>query len=41
MKNLHIDLTNCHGIHRLEKSISFERGNASAVYAPVKSLEVV
>lgn len=34
MKNLHIDLTNCHGIHRLEKSISFERGNASAVYAP-------
>lgn len=34
MKKLDIDLVNCHGIHRLQTSISFESGNASAIYAP-------
>lgn len=34
MKKLEVDLTNCHGIHRLEATISFEGGRAAAIYAP-------
>lgn len=34
MKKLKIDLTNCHGIHRLDYEISFKDANAAAIYAP-------
>lgn len=34
MKKLQIKLNNCHGLRHLDTSISFEKGNASAVYAP-------
>lgn len=34
MKKLKIDLTNCHGIHRLNSEISFEDAKAAAIYAP-------
>lgn len=34
MKKLAVDLTNCHGIHRLDAEISFKDANASAIYAP-------
>lgn len=34
MKKLQIDLTNCHGIHRLKSEISFKDARASAIYAP-------
>jgi hypothetical protein len=34
MKKLKIDLTNCHGIHRLESEISFKDARAVAIYAP-------
>ena len=34
MKKLKIDLTNCHGIHRLVSEISFKDAGAAAIYAP-------
>ncbi len=34
MKKLKIDLTNCHGIHRLDSEISFKDASAAAIYAP-------
>lgn len=34
MKKLKVDLTNCHGIHRLVSEISFKDARAAAVYAP-------
>ncbi|MCZ4302190.1 AAA family ATPase [Microbacterium oxydans] len=34
MKKLKIDLTNCHGIHRLDCEISFKDAKATAIYAP-------
>lgn len=34
MKKLKVDLTNCHGIHRLESEISFKDAKAAAIYAP-------
>ncbi len=34
MKKLKIDLTNCHGIHRLDSEISFKDSSAAAIYAP-------
>ncbi|KTS65027.1 phage infection protein [Microbacterium testaceum] len=34
MKKLKIDLTNCHGIHRLESEILFKDAKAAAIYAP-------
>lgn len=34
MKKLKVDLTNCHGIHRLDSEISFNDARAAAVYAP-------
>jgi hypothetical protein len=34
MKKLRIDLTNCHGIHRLVSEISFKDSRAAAIYAP-------
>lgn len=34
MKKLKIDLTNCHGIHRLDSEISFKDARAAAIYAP-------
>lgn len=34
MKKLKVDLTNCHGIHRLDAEISFKDARASAIYAP-------
>ena len=34
MKKLKVNLTNCHGIHRLEAEISFKDANAAAIYAP-------
>lgn len=34
MKKLKVELANCHGIHQLSTVISFDKGNASAIYAP-------
>lgn len=34
MKKLKVELVNCHGIHQLSTVISFDKGNASAIYAP-------
>lgn len=34
MKKLKIDLTNCHGIHRLDSEISFKDAKAATIYAP-------
>lgn len=34
MKKLKVDLTNCHGIRRLEAEISFKDARAAAIYAP-------
>ena len=34
MKKLKVDLTNCHGIHRLDAEISFKDARTAAIYAP-------
>ncbi|OBJ93996.1 phage infection protein [Mycobacterium sp. 1245852.3] len=34
MKKLKVELANCHGIRQLSAVISFDKGNASAIYAP-------
>lgn len=34
MKKLKVNFTNCHGIHRLDSEISFQKANAAAIYAP-------
>lgn len=34
MKKLEVNLTNCHGIRHLAATIGFDRGRASAIYAP-------
>ena len=34
MNSLHIDLTNCHGIHELSTVLPFSKSNAAAIYAP-------
>jgi len=34
MKSLHIELANCHGIHKLSTVLPFAKSNAVAIYAP-------
>ncbi|MET4781604.1 hypothetical protein [Glaciihabitans sp. UYNi722] len=34
MKSVNIELTNCHGIHRLSTVLPFAKSNAAAIYAP-------
>ncbi|MCL3837062.1 hypothetical protein [Aeromicrobium duanguangcaii] len=34
MRNLYVALKNCHGIRELDTALSFEKGNAVAIYAP-------
>ena len=39
MKTLTIDLENCYGIRKLEKSFDFSKTNAIAIYAPNGSMK--